>query len=250
MTTILGLGPWTLAYALLVVLAGGFLKGYSGFGASMLWATALSMVLPPAEIVPMVLLFEVASSLQLLPGVRREVEWRSVGLLLVGAVIGTPIGAWALAALPPDPIRVVIALVALGGSIAIASGFAWKGRPGLAAILVVGIVFGLINGSTTVGGPPVVLFYFATPVGAAASRASIIAFFLMTDAYAAAWSAVNGLLSWQVLARTALFLPVMLVGVWLGARHFIQTSPESFKRFALILLMALGVALLLRTLLA
>jgi uncharacterized membrane protein YfcA len=249
-TTILGLTPWIFAYALLVVIAGGFLKGYSGFGASMLWATSLSLVLPPAEIVPMVLLFEVASSLQLLPAVRREVEWRSVGILLIGACIGTPVGSWALAALPADPIRIVIALVALLGSIAIASGFAWKGRPGIATIIAVGIVFGLINGSTTVGGPPVVLFYFATPVGAAASRASIIAFFLLTDSFAAASGAVYGLLTVEVLARTALFLPAMLLGVWLGARHFIHTSPESFKRFALILLMALGAALLLKTLLA
>ncbi len=247
--TFLGLDPWTLAFVALVVVAGGFVKGYSGFGASMLWVTSLSLVLPPREVVPMVLLFEVASSLQLLRSVWRTVDWRSVGWLFIGAILGTPLGTWALAAMPADPIRIAIALFVFVGCFLIWRGYAWKGRPTAAVTLLVGIVFGLINGSTAIGGPPVILFYFATPIGAAASRASIVAFFLGTDAVAAAASAAHGLIDAALLWRTAVFLPLMLLGTWAGARHFIRTEPDSFKRFAMALLMVLAVAVLLKAVL-
>lgn len=70
MTEILGafeLDAAGLVYSALAVIAGAYLKGYTGFGASMLWVTSLSLILPPLQVVPMVLMFEVATSIYLLP---------------------------------------------------------------------------------------------------------------------------------------------------------------------------------------
>jgi hypothetical protein len=236
----------SVAYVVLAVFAGAFVKGYSGFGASMMWVASLSLVMPPDRVVPMVLLWEVASSLQLLPSVWRKVEWRSLGWLSLGAGIATPVGVLLLASFSADAIRIFIAIVVLVGSFLIWRGANWVGQPGTLTTITVGLAFGVLNGSTALGGPPVVLFYLATPIGAAVGRASIIAFFLATDAMAAGSQAFAGVLSLEVVAAAGFFLPVMLGGVWVGARHFIQTDPEDFKRFSLFLLMGLGIALLLR----
>src|SRR5437016_1911669 len=91
------LGPGGVAYVVIAVLAGAFVKGYSGFGASMMWVASLSLVSPPDRVVPVVLLWEVASSLQLLPEVWRKIEWRSLGWLFLGACIATPLGVHLLA---------------------------------------------------------------------------------------------------------------------------------------------------------
>ena len=243
------LGPGGIAFVVVAVLAGAFVKGYSGFGASMMWVASLSLVFPPDRVVPMVLLWEVASSLQLLPEVWRKIEWRSLGWLFLGASIATPLGVHLLATMPADTIRVGIGLVVLVGSFFLWRGFAWQGQPSPLATSGVGLAFGLLNGSTALGGPPVVLFYLSTPVGAATGRASIIAFFLATDAMAAGIQAVQGVLSLDLLLTAGALLPIMLLGVWAGARHFFQTEPESFKRFSLFLLMGLGIAVLVRALL-
>ena len=195
----------------------------------------------------MVLLWEVASSLQLLPGVWRKIEWRSLGWLSLGAGIATPIGVFLLASFSADTIRILIGIVVLLGSFLIWRGVSWAGQPSPLSTVATGLTFGILNGSTALGGPPVVLFYLATPVGAAVGRASIIAFFLATDAVAAGSQAIAGVLSLNVLVAASLFLPVVLVGAWIGARHFIRTDPEDFKRFSLLLLMGLGIVLLLRS---
>jgi uncharacterized membrane protein YfcA len=242
------LGVGAMAFVVAAVIAGGFVKGYSGFGASMFWVGTLSLVLSPQRVIPMVLLWEVASSVQLLPEVWRKIEWRSLGWLFLGACIATPVGAFLLASLPADTVRIAIRIIVFVGSYLIWRGFAWKGMPGRAVSTGVGSAFGLLNGGTALGGPPIVLFYLATPVGAAASRASIVAFFLATDAFAALSQVVTGTLTLDALYVAALLLPLVLLGTWLGARRFSYTEPANFKRFALLVLMSLGILVVARAL--
>ncbi len=237
-----------MVFVVAAVVAGGFVKGYSGFGASMFWVGTLSLVLPPQRVIPMVLLWEVASSIQLLPEVWRKIEWRSLGWLFLGACIATPVGAYLLASLSADTVRIAIGLIVFVGSHLIWRGFAWKGLPGPSVSTSVGAAFGLLNGGTALGGPPVVLFYLATPVGAATSRASIVAFFLATDAFAAFSQVATGTLTLEAFYTAALLLPLVLLGTWLGARRFAHAEPTSFKRFALIVLMALGILVVARAL--
>ena len=155
-------GPGFL-YGVAAVLAGAWLKGYTGFGASMLWMTSLSLVLPPLQVVPMVLMFEVVTSIALLPQVWKDVRWRSIGLLLLGTWAATPIGIHALSSLPAAPIRMALAAVVFIAAFLILRGFALTKEPGRLATAGVGLMAGVLNGSMGIVGPPVILFYFSSP---------------------------------------------------------------------------------------
>lgn len=52
--------PVLLVYGALCVFGAAIVRGYSGFGFSLLSITALSLVLPPAVVVPSMFLLEVA----------------------------------------------------------------------------------------------------------------------------------------------------------------------------------------------
>lgn len=75
----------------------------------------------------------------------------------------------------------------------------------------------------SIGGPPVILFYLSTPVGIAIGRASIVTFFLGTDSFGTAMIAAQGLITLEILWRTAMFIPIVLIGVSIGARRFLGT---------------------------
>jgi len=230
-------------YSMFAVLAGAYLKGYTGFGASMLWMTSLSLVLPPLQVVPMVLMFEVVTSTVLLPRIWLDVRWRSIALLLLGTCAATPIGIHALASLPATPVRIALAIVVLIAALLILRGFALSKEPGRPATVGVGIMAGVLNGSMGIVGPPVILFYFSSPIGVVAGRASIIAYFIGTDSVGTAMFAAQGLLDASVLWRTAVFLPILIAGVVVGNRGFVKTDPENFKRISLFVLIALSVLL-------
>lgn len=244
----LALDPAGLAFCLIAVFAGAYLKGYTGFGASMLWVTSLSLLLPPLQVIPMVLMFEVATSLFLLPQIWQDVRWRSIAILLVGTWIATPFGIYALATLPEAPIRIALAIVVFAAAVLILQGFALRREPGTPATVGVGLMAGALNGSMGVVGPPVILFYFSSPVGVVAGRASIIAYFIGTDAVGTAMFAAQDLIAEPVYWRTVAFLPLLFLGVAIGHRGFLKTDPETFKRLALFVLMGLSAALFARAL--
>ncbi|MEM7022429.1 MAG: sulfite exporter TauE/SafE family protein, partial [Pseudomonadota bacterium] len=109
-TSMLGLSGGALAFGVLAVFVGAVIKGYAGFGSSMVWVTSVSLVLPPLEVVPMILMFEVATSIGLLRHVWHQVEWRSLWLLVLCTCLATPLGIYALASIPADILRMALAI--------------------------------------------------------------------------------------------------------------------------------------------
>jgi uncharacterized membrane protein YfcA len=241
-----GLDAATLAYALIVIFIAAVVRGYSGFGASALIVTSLTLVLPPAEVVPISLLLEIAASLGLLAQVWKDVPWRTVSWLMIGAALGMPAGFALLAALPADAMRVLISLLVLGACALIWRGARLSARPGTPAILGTGVASGIANGTAAVGGLPVVLFFLYSAAAVATARATLIVYLMIGDVYGTGVAWLNGLVTQEVLLRGALFCLPLSLGVWLGNRRFLASSPESFRRFTLILLVFLATAGLLR----
>src|SRR3954447_9295235 len=169
------------AYALVCIFLAAIVRGYSGFGFSLLAVTSLSLMLTPAEVVPAIFLLEIAASLHLLPGIWKDIHWRSIGPLIIGCLVATPLGVWLLANVSPAPMQIALAAFVLAATLLLWRGYALKTMPGTIASGAVGAASGFFNGAFGIGGPPVILFYFSSPAGHVAGRASVIAYFLATD---------------------------------------------------------------------
>ena len=232
-----------IAFAIIVIFLAAIVRGFSGFGFSLLAITALSLVYTPAEIVPTIFMLEIAASLHLLPSIWKDVHWKSLLPLLVGCLVATPLGVWALATIPAAPMQLAMSFFVFAAVGLMAKGFALKSMPGPVASTAAGAASGLANGAFGIGGPPVVLFYFASPAGHVAGRASLIAFFLATDMIGLANQGPHGLVTKEAAIRAALFLPPLLIGIWLGARSFKSANPETFRRAVLIIMAVLALIL-------
>lgn len=230
-----------LAYCAACVFLAAIVRGYSGFGFSLLTITSLSLVLPPAQVIPAIFMMEIAASLHLLPGIWKYIHWRSLAPLILGTIAATPFGVWFLANIPGAPMQVALAIFVLVAATLLWRGFAIKSMPGTAATATVGAAAGLANGAFGIGGPPVILFYFATPAGNVAGRASIIFYFLATDAAGLLFQARESLLTWQAVQLAALFVLPLLAGIWLGTRSFKSADPAVFRKWVLVILATLAV---------
>ena len=230
-----------LAYACLCIFAAAIVRGFSGFGFSLLAITALSLVYTPAEIIPSIFMLELAASINLLPSIWKDIHWKSLGPLTLGCFIATPAGVWLLAHVPPAPMQIALSAFVLVATALLWWGFALKSMPGKIGSTLAGAASGLSNGAFGIGGPPVILFYFASPAGVVAGRASLTAFFLATDVIGLANQSVHGLVTWDAAWRALTYLPALLAGVWIGARSFKGTNPETFRTVVLALLAVLAV---------
>ena len=241
-----GLDIFALTITFISVFVAGIIRGYSGFGFAMVAVTSISLVLPPVQVVPLVLILEVLASIKLVPQVWRDIDWYSLRWLLAGSLFATPIGVYLLANVPAESMRISISLLVLVAAILLLYGWAWRRMPGRPLILSTGVACGILNGAAAIGGPPVILFYLSSPAAVTVSRASIIAYFLGIDAMSLAMASIQGLTTFKTLQMTSICLIPLYLGITVGSRKFTKTDKESFRQHVLILLIILSVAGLLR----
>lgn len=249
MLALLNLTPAELTLCCVAIFIAAIVRGYSGFGFSALTVASISFILPPAEIVPIILLIEVAASLSLLPSVWREANYRAIAWLGLGYAVGFPIGNYFLRTVPADTARIAISILILGFSLTILLGKTFNGAANNTTTTGTGLISGIVNGIAGIGGLPVILFFLASEAAATMTRATIIAFFLFTDTYATIYNIATGILTPTSWVRFAIFLIPLWGGLFIGNRQFVSTTPGSFKKMALILLIFLSVLGLARTIL-
>lgn len=233
------LGLWAVLWMAAATLVAGFVRGYSGFGFSALLIAAASLVTNPLNFVAVVVILETVMSLQAAKGARQDVDWRRVGWLMAGAMLGLPLGLWILTGVSEDTARAVVSGYVLLMCAVLLAGWRLRGEVSGAGNGVAGLVSGLAN-APGMGGLPVAAFFAAQPMPAAVFRATLIAYFPLLDLYSAPLYWLAGLVSWDTLWTALILLPITLLGNWLGGRHFFGTDPQDFRKFAILLLAGLA----------
>lgn len=236
--------PYALSWADMTWLAcvffgAGLVRGFSGFGLAALIMTGAALVMDPMPLVAMVVLADLVLTAQQARGIRAHIAWRRVAWLFGGCLVGVPVGVWAMGKIAPDHARIVIAVFVLCICALLLAGWKMAKPAGGPAHVATGLASGLANGAA-VGGLPVAVFFAAQPVTAAAFRATNIAYFTLLDLWTLPVLAWSGQVTRATVVMTALALPFLIAGVWLGTKQFHRASPADFRRFAIVLLIALA----------
>lgn len=240
MTLPFDLTPLAAAYLAVVLFGAAFVRGYSGFGFAALTVTGASLVTNPLHLVGVVLALDFLMIFQQWTGISRDVDWRRVLPLVLGAGAGVPLGLWAITQIPPDAARAVIAVYVLIMCAVLLRGFVLRRAQGVAEHTGMGVVSGIAN-AVGMGGLPVATYFTAQGLGARGFRATLIAYFALLDGVTLPLMWWHGLISWDTVVAAAAALPIVGLGIWLGGRHFFGTDPQDFRRFAIILLAILAV---------
>ncbi|MGL4282072.1 MAG: TSUP family transporter [Albidovulum sp.] len=235
----LDLSPGATVWMAVAILVAAFIRGYSGFGYSAIVIAAAGVVTNPLHFVATVVILESAMSLQAMRGIGPHIDWRRVWLMLAGAVVGLPLGLWALTGMSEVSARALIAGYILLMCGVLLAGWRLRGEVRGGGNLLVGLVSGVAN-APGMGGLPVAAFFAAQPMAAATFRATLIAYFPLLDLYSAPLYWWHGLIGWHTLWIALAALPLTFLGNWLGSRHFLKTDPADFRRFAILLLAGLA----------
>lgn len=228
-----------LAGAGILALA-SFVFGLTGFGIGLVAVSLLPFVVAPATAVPIITCFGAMFALLMTVQLRREVVLTRLGELIVGTLLGTPLGVWGLATLPPGLLKRLIGLILIAIVI-----IEWRqlypqqltGRHwGVAA----GIGAGVLGGAVGTPGPPVVLYVMTQGWPPRAIKGTLQAFFLvnMTAIVAGHWWA--GLLTPEVGWLVGVYALPSVIGVTIGIRLFDRIDQARFRRLIFALLFVLG----------
>ena len=136
-------------WCFLVILTAAVIRGYSGFGFSALTVAGLTLILPPAEVIPIAFLLEIGASIHMLPLVWKDIDWKRLRWLTMGMLIATPIGVYLLSILPEIPTRWLVLSLIFIASLLLLKGYQLKeASSGKNLTFGVGLLSGCVNGTS------------------------------------------------------------------------------------------------------
>jgi uncharacterized membrane protein YfcA len=233
-----GVGLWT---AIGVTLVAGLMRGFAGFGSAMLMAPIFAILFGSAEMVVTVVAIELVVSLQLFPQVRSHADWKTLAPISLAACAAMPLGVWALASVDRNTTVTAVSAVIVGFVVLMWTGWKYRGQRTAVIGATVGAVSGAMMATTSVGGPPVLLYLLSGNDPPRVNRANIVTYYFLTQFLLIVIVLATGVAGWDALARAVVLFPVMLAGAWAGGRLFHGLASESlYRNVALAILFATG----------
>jgi uncharacterized membrane protein YfcA len=244
MSSALGLEDYSsasLAYILIAAFVAGLARGFSGFGSALIFIPLASSMIGAKLASPLLLVIDFVAAAPLIPNGWRHADRRDVGTMLLGTLIGVPIGTWALTQMDGLAVRWMIVALIVPMLALLMSGWRYRGTPSAAVTAAVGAIAGFFNGVAQVGGPPIVLYWLRDTTAARVVRANIIIYFAAASVLTTISYLIGGVLTTAVVGLAVLTGPAFGIGLWLGSHMFGFASEETFRRicYALIALAAL-----------
>jgi uncharacterized membrane protein YfcA len=226
-----------LALAAMIAFASGFVRGFSGFGAGMIYVPLIGALYGPRFSVTTILLIDFICSLPFLVPALPHVRWRETLPLMTAAAITIPLGTLALIYVDPTPMRWAIAVIIVVFVILLASGWRYHGAPKLPITLSVGAISGVLGGATQIPGPPVIIYWLGGAISAAAVRANLIAYFALFDLFSIVVYGWSGLLTNEVVWFGLLMFVPFLSGMAGGSMAFIFVSDRNYRNAAYVIIL-------------
>ena len=230
-------------------LVGASVQSATGFGFALILSPAILALLDPYEAVTALLVLGFALNLLLLFGEGGQpdaIRWRAVCPLLLAAMPGLAAGLLVLASISKPLLQAAVGAVVVTAAVAQvrsarAAAPTLSREPTLPSACVVGLASGALTTTTTVSGPPIVLWFQSLGFRPAELRASLAACFLGLSVAGTALLAAGG----DLAIDPAVVLPLLgltVLGHALGARAFRALDPRRFRVVVLGLVLAAGLS--------
>ena len=236
--------------ALAVVFIAALSRSTFGFGEALISMPLLSILFSTNVAAPWVALNSVTISAAILMRDWRQVQFTGAWRLILAAWVGIPVGLLLLEKIPGEVVKFLLAgVVILFGTYQLL-------QPGLFRLRndrlagIFGFLAGVLGGAYNTAGPVLVIYAASRRWKPADFRATIQAFSLPTSLLIIAGHDFTGRLTSQVWLYFAQSAPVTLTAVLLGHWVHKRVHPAAFTKWVYLLLIALGVALIVNTVLA
>jgi uncharacterized membrane protein YfcA len=221
-----------------VALVAGTARGFSGFGAALIFMPLASSLAAPRLVAALLLIIDFVAMAPLIPNAWRHADRRATAVMVAGALVGVPTGTYFLTRLDPVTTRWIISGFVFALLLLLLSGWRYRGKDHAALAIGVGGLSGFCSGLAQTGGPPIVAYWLGRPLPANVARANIMLFFAASDVFSVVSYAVTGLITIEAIGLALIVGPVYAVGVALGAALFGRASEKVFRAICYALIAA------------
>tara|TARA_B100000767_G_C19623461_1_gene475101 strand:- start:275 stop:838 length:564 start_codon:yes stop_codon:yes gene_type:complete len=182
----------------------------------------------------------------MIPYIWNKIDWNFVLKILVGIIIGSPIGLLLLKYLDPKITHLSICIIIIFFSFLLMKGYSNQNINNNLGKFLTGAVSGILNGLTTLGGMPVALFLLITSIQPVIIRGSLAALFFVTDIYVFILSFFAGIVDMTTIYRTIPLIVILPMGVFIGNKFFVKSKEETYRKVVFYFLIFISIFGILR----
>src|SRR5436305_9480537 len=207
-----------------VAFVSGTARGFSGFGSALIFMPLASSIAGPRLVAALLLIIDFIAAAPLVPNAWRQADRKATAVIVLGALIGVPVGTYFLSRLEPVTTRWIISAFVFALLLLLLSGWRYRGKDHTAISIGIGGLSGFCSGLAQTGGPPIVGYWLGRPIPSVIARANIVLFFGASDFFSAVAYAAGGLINADAIKFALVVGPVYAIGVWFGASLFGRAS--------------------------
>jgi uncharacterized membrane protein YfcA len=234
---------------LVIVVAGaaaaGFAQGVSGFAFSLVALSIWAWAVDPHLAAPMSVFGALVGQLVALPWVWRGFALNRLLPLVIGGLLGVPLGVFLLQWLDPTLFKFGLGLFLLiycPVMLLLPADFAWR-HGGRVADGTAGFAGGILGGLAGISGPVPTLWTTLRGWDKDTQRGVLQAFNITMHVATLTLYGLSGALSGEVLVMFGWITPALVIPAVLGVLVFRRLATRTFRRLILLLLLISGVTL-------
>ena len=212
-----------------IAFVSGTARGFSGFGAALIFMPLASSFAPPRLVAALLLMIDFVAAAPLLPKAWKQADRKATAVMVLGALVGVPIGTYFLSRLDPVTTRWIISAFVCALLLLLLSGWRYRGKDHAAISVGVGGLSGFGSGLAQTGGPPIVGYWLGRPIAPSIARANILLFFGASGFFSAVSYVAAGLINLDAIRFSLVVGPVYAIGVAFGASLFGRASEKLFR---------------------
>ena len=213
-------------------------RGFSGFGSALIFMPLASSMAAPRLVATLLLIIDFVGALPMLPDGWRQADRKATAVIVLGALVGVPVGTWLLTRLDPVTTRWIISSFVAALLLLLLSGWRYRGKDHVTLSIGIGALSGFCSGLAQTGGPPIVGYWLGRPVPSKIARANIVLFFGASDFFSMVSYAASGLINRDALLFSLLVGPIYAAGIGCGTLLFGRASEAVFRGICYVLIAA------------
>jgi uncharacterized protein len=221
-----------------IALVSGTARGFSGFGSALIFMPLASSIAAPRLVAALLLVIDFVAAAPLIPNAWKHAGRSATAVMVLGALIGVPIGTYFLSRLDPVTTRWIITFFVAALLLLLLSGWRYRGKDHAAISVGIGGLSGFCSGLAQTGGPPIVGYWLGRPIASRVARANIVLFFGASDFFSLVSYFLSGLITADSIKFSFVVGPVYGIGVWFGASLFSKASEQVFRTICYALIAA------------
>jgi uncharacterized protein len=226
----------------IICFCGAFVQALIGFGYAVFVTPLVAIILGPKIAIAFSIVTSTFASYLLFFQRGAYHELRNVSLLAFTAVIGTPIGIFFLLYLNEDMIRFLISVaIFISAFVALRKKNNEQRDENILLKTVVGLLSGIMRGTVSMGGPPVVIYQNWVGGTPDIIRNRMYAFFVWISPVGIIFLLPSGLINIDLIKLLPFSVVSIFMGIFIGAKNRVRISPNIFHFLSMSLLFFISV---------